>query len=361
MATGQLVIARGAAKPCFDILIMGRIILGSWRRLSCLLLQLTLLVKWFRGTQLTYVVGILICCTRLGNSLDALISPKLAENGHLSAPFYIGLGMCLFAWVTCLLLVKIDKAVDKQEEDEEQRNSLDGSDHSRRDSFTRENVFSLLNPLNLLLLLNCCTIYLAYHFLNNALHKNLMEEFHFSENQTGIIIFTVYMLSGVLSIPIGYELNKTGKRALSLIIASLALLGATLGFKFLQFEAKTPNHWVFVPLLGIVIFYAIYVVAFWPSIRLVADERVVGICYGSIFFAKNLLLTTLQLVFCDEDPESKKEKWHENFYIRCCLIVSIGIIVTIILYFKDSKEDAKLGRPVDHTGVEENHPIHIHI
>lgn len=63
--------------------------------------------RWFHGPYLSLAFSIVLCFSRLGSSVNFIVTPMLADSG-VPASIWVGAVMCLLSFIACLVLTALD-------------------------------------------------------------------------------------------------------------------------------------------------------------------------------------------------------------------------------------------------------------
>jgi len=75
-----------------------------------------------------------------------------------------------------------------------------------------------------LIVLSCVLLYcVLFPFLSNICNLMLQEKYGYTENQAASANFLPYLISAFLSAPLGFMIDKVGKRALVIMFSSLMM------------------------------------------------------------------------------------------------------------------------------------------
>ena len=142
-----------------------------------------------------------------------------------------------------------------------------------------------------------------------------------------------YFMSAGLSPPLGFAIDKIGKRA---VIASIAPLMLVAVHSTLAFSSGSP----ILPLVGQGVAYSCFAACLWPSVPFAVEEKSVGTAYGLITAIQNSGLAAFPLVV----SALKTASGHyiptvEIFFTSCAVC---GVVVGLFLNIMDAKTGGKL-------------------
>ena len=76
-------------------------------------LQNAYTARWFEGPLLALAFSVVLCFSRLGSSINFVVTPILAAQG-VPPSIWVGAGMCLFSMVACIFLTILDKKGERR-------------------------------------------------------------------------------------------------------------------------------------------------------------------------------------------------------------------------------------------------------
>jgi MFS family permease len=246
-------------------------------------------VKWFKGKELAFAMGMQMATARLGASIAFFFSAMFAGEGTANPnplnSIYIGLALLSIGLMTFIIYSFMDRKLDKQR--------LAQDDHDPADEFHLSDLKKLiLNPGVLVISLLCVLFYCGvFPFLKYAV--NMMQ------NKLGIDAATGGWISGLLPFgtiiitPIlGQYLDKKGKGA------SMMILGAALmTIAHLTFALVPLNE--FLAILAIIVLgiaFSLIPASMWPSVPKIVEERYLGSAFALVFWIQNIGLMTIPVL-----------------------------------------------------------------
>jgi len=338
---GQAITTLGLMQDSFNMMLVGQVVfsLGG----DCeLVAKSAMVVKWFRGKELSFALGIGLCIARLGSSLDSFISPKLyIWTNVISAPFVLGIVLCAFSFFCVVFLNMIDKQADEQDHAQETKKETVKPKLSDFKSFSL--VFYLL-------ILNCGCLYAGFYGFTNNLSDILITRFGFTQGGStaaGNIIPIIFFCAVILTPIIGGLVDKYGKRALIMLIACIIYLADHFFIAFYPDAPQNhPDYMAVVMLLGTGVFYSAYAAVFWPCLGLAVKERLTGIAYGIALSFQNIVLMIVPLFLGKLHDNTVNEKGG-YFWTQIALagFVGLGVLATLGIYIQDLRTTKRLDSP----------------
>jgi len=93
-------------------MLIGRAFFGVCSE-NLVIAQSAIICKWFKGSELSMAIGIIMTVPEIGSALNSLFTPILyANSGSLTLPLFISSAICGFSLLCAILLVYLDKKAD---------------------------------------------------------------------------------------------------------------------------------------------------------------------------------------------------------------------------------------------------------
>jgi len=279
-----------------------------------------------------------LCVSRLGSSIDSIISPKVYEwTGNLETPFFVGILVCVLSLGAVAAVNYLDAKLDKEE--------CLGTDNEVK-PFSLQDL-KKAKKIFFMIALNVALLYAGFFGFTNNLNDHMVSRFGFTPAQAGAIIPIIYICPSAITPFFGTFVDKKGKRVLMILIASFIFLFSHFFIAFLPDAPKgTISYDIIWGLVGVGIFYSIYAAVIWPCIALVVDEKLTGLGYGFTNSSQSLIMIFVPLILGHINVDTKEYK-EGYFWSQMCIagIVIVGIAVTFLVYFEDLRNGGRLNRP----------------
>ena len=180
-------------------------------------------------------------------------------------------------------------------------------------------------------------------FYAEGCFKNYCDAYETATKTSDSVMSIPYFISAGLSPPLGYAVDKVGRRAMIASIAPAMLIWVHMQ---LGFGSGSP----ILPLIGQGIAYSLFAAVLWPSVPFSVEKKSVGTAYGLITAIQNAGLALFPVVISGIQQSSggKYLPWCEVFFV-CCAIA--GVIVGFFLNVVDAKKGGKLNS-LDGKGME---------
>ncbi len=329
---GQAVVTFGASYPSFTIMIIGTGAMGIGLEALCTA-KCAMVVKWFKGQEIAFALGLTLTISRLGSSLSSYLTPWIYEQeGNLIVPMAVGVVLSAFSLCMIGLLSILDKYADVKDHE------LHTESGEKKEEFKISDMKSF-PAIYYMIMLNCMIAYSAIKgFLNNG-SDLMMKRFGFDLQLAGKYLSIVFILSTIFSPIFGGIADKFGKRV-SFLLASFVVL-ALVHVEVLLLEDGTPtnkNYWVVFAMVGTGIAYSAYAAIIWPCISLVVEQRMNGTAYGFTVAMQNLLCSIIPpLLGYLHDQTTSRDYGYFWTEVSLLVLSVMGILATILIRFKDRK------------------------
>ncbi len=121
VALGQLIFSIGCQFKIFWLAVAGRFVFGLGGE-NLTVAQNTFTVRWFDGKRLALAFGLVVAFSRIGTSVNFVVSPILSSNKENGVPItlWFGMGMCALSFLTCCAASLYDKWGEKKVEEQRQ-------------------------------------------------------------------------------------------------------------------------------------------------------------------------------------------------------------------------------------------------
>jgi MFS family permease len=291
VALGSLGFFGTGLKAKLISMIAGRILFGVGLETTCVLIQ-RVIVKWFKGKELAFAMGLNVVVGRLGSFFAISFGLDIA-GGKLSPALFaaasiIGVGTLLFiAYLT--FDIKLDKQMGVTQE------------QSPEDQFKLQDLVKLLTDKSFIFIaLLCVAFYSAvFPFLQYA-PDLLVNKFGFTFSMPDLSGMTLWQkiaaylqngpkVSGLIPLgtiiftPIfGKLVDKKGKAASLMILGSLLLIYAHVTLSLLNSVVLG-----YTGLFALGIAFSLVPAAMWPSVAKIVAENRLGTAFATMFTIQN--------------------------------------------------------------------------
>jgi MFS family permease len=243
-------------------------------------------VKWFRGRELAFAMGMQLATARMGASVAFFFSAKMAgvrmvdgiPEGNVLNPVYVGIALVTIGFLTFLTYTFLDARLDKQ-------TGQTGPVADPTEEFHVKDLRKIITNRGFLFIALLCVLFYSgvFPFLKYAV--NMMQ------NKLGVSAETGGWISGLLPVGtivltplIGTYLDRKGKGATMMIFGAALLTLAHLTFAIVPLN-------MFIAILAIIVLgiaFSLVPASMWPSVPKIVEERYLGSAYALVFWIQNI-------------------------------------------------------------------------
>ena len=328
--------------PSLKMMSFGFFLFGLGAETSIVVIS-KIVVKWFKGKELAFALGINLAIARFGTALALAFSGTLSDIGPWTKPIWIGASMLCIGILAFLLYIVFDIKIDRQV-----KSDLTASPE---EEFKLSDVLKIIKiPSFIYIALLCVTFYSAvFPFLKYATDM-MQNKFGLSGELSGKIT-SILPFGTILFTPLfGLFTDLKGKSASVMILGSVLLIAVHLTFSFTNI---TP----YVPMFILGIAFSLVPAAMWPSVAKIVDTNKIGTAYGLMFSIQNfgLWLFTLLIgkvldmsnkgITQDMISQGKARLDYTNPILMLAFLGILGIIFAILLKREDKKSGFGLELP----------------
>lgn len=157
-----------------------------------------------------------------------------------------------------------------------------------------------------------------------------------AENQAAVIMSIPYIISAILSPPLGFAVDVYGWRAIIAAIAPAILIIVHLMIGYTDVN-------IVIPLIGQGLAYTGFVSVLWPAVPLVVEERISGVAFGVVTSAQNLACAVVPLLIASIYSDSN-DKYIPNVELLFVAFASVGFVVGLYMNYYDINHGSVLNR-----------------
>jgi MFS family permease len=243
-------------------------------------------VKWFRGRELAFAMGMQLATARLGASIAFFFSAQIAgvkmvngfPEGNVLSPIYLGLALLSIGFLTFLIYIFMDRKLDHQ-------TGQTGTGADPTEQFRVSDLKKIITNRGFLLISLLCVLFYSgvFPFLKYAV--NMMQNKLDVSPEIGGIISGLLPVGTILLTPIiGVYLDTKGKGATIMIFGAILLTLAHLTFALLPLN-------MFIAVVSIIVLgiaFSLVPASMWPSVPKIVEERYLGSAYALVFWIQNI-------------------------------------------------------------------------
>lgn len=282
----------GASKKSMLVsMVIGRILFGIGLETTCVLISRTI-VKWFKGKELAFAMGLNLLVGRLGSYCAISFGLDIAD-GNIGVTLITSASIILFGTLLFLAYLIFDVRLDRQ--------MAAGAEVSQEDQFKFSDLVKLITDHSFIYIsLLCVAFYSAvFPFLQYApdllvnkfgftfampnlegmsFWEKIVAFFHNGPKVSGLIPLGTMVFTPIF----GRLVDKKGKAASIMIIGSILLIYAHLTLSILN------NVFLgYTGLFALGIAFSLVPAAMWPSVAKIVAENRLGTAYATMFTIQN--------------------------------------------------------------------------
>lgn len=245
-----------------------------------------IVVRWFRGKELAFALGMNIAFARLGTMLAfSLPIPIYEYFQSISMPILFCTVLLLIGFMTFMVFVVMDRKLDRERAQE---------GLAADEKFSFRDIYLIFQNRGFWYLSALCLLFYAAVFPFLKFATEFMAIKYAIEPKFAGYIVSLLPLGTLLLTPLfGGIYDKKGKGATIMIIGSLLLI-----FVYMVFSIGALNHWAVGVAMMIVLGVAFSLVpsAMWPSLAKIIPEQRLGTAYALTFWFQNIGLAGVPLL-----------------------------------------------------------------
>jgi MFS family permease len=328
--------------PELKMMIFGFFLFGLGAETSIVVIT-KIVVKWFRGKELAFALGINLAIARVGQGLAFNFSRPLSTEDFWTRPIWFAAILLSLALVLYMIYMIIDKKFDKYFH---YQASIDETE-----KFVFSDIFKFITkPSYIFITLLCVTFYAAFFpllkYLPDLLHNKYGFDADYAGNLTSIPVYSTVLFTPIF----GWFVDNKGKGATVMIFSSILLI---ISFLLITFTSLTP----FIPLSLLGISFSLIPAAMWPSVAKIVEEKALGTAYGLMFSLQNwglfLLPILIGVVLDRSNPGTTAKMIEEGMavydYTQVLKLLSLlgiaGLTFAVLLKYFDKKNNVGIELP----------------
>lgn len=268
--------------PSLKMMVFGFFLFGLGAETSIVVIT-KILIKWYKGKELAFAMGLNLSVARLGTMMAFLFSDRLAQQAPWYKPIFLGAVFLCIALLCFLIYIIFDLKIDKQIKED--------TGTAPEEKFHLRDIGKIIRiPSFIYITLLCVTFYSAvFPFLKFA-PDMLQNRFGLSGELSGLIVAVLPFGTIIFTPLFGLFTDTRGKSASVMILGSFLLVLVHLAFSFTRI---TP----FIPMLVLGIAFSLVPAAMWPSLAKIVDNIRIGTAYGIMFSVQNIGLWFFPIAF----------------------------------------------------------------
>ena len=271
---GQCTFAAGITIRQYWLAVVGRLIFGLGGE-SLTVAQNTYTQRWFDGKILALAFGLVVSFSRIGSSVNFLVTPTLAEaDNGVTLSLWVGSAMCGLSFCFVLVAAFLDRRYERfvKKTDEEEAPKL-------------SHIKEIPLPAWILYLI-CTMFYVGVLTFYTVASKIMQETGHkYSPKDATFFLAIPNFVSIVMSPLFGALVDKVGRALYFIMFASTMMICAHVAFL-----GNANEWWEIHPAfvfgwLGIG--YSMGAASIWPILSHIAPLKILGTAYGCMTAMQN--------------------------------------------------------------------------
>ena len=285
--------AMTALGPDFETIVAGRFLLGLGAE-PMIVAAVTVLARWFKGSELSFAFGLNLSISRLGSaSADWSTGFAAPLYSNWQDPLWLATGIGGVAVAAAMLYWMHERRV-------EGRAHL--GERAPPDELKLSQIFRF--PRTYWTIVALCVVFYATVFPFRGFAINYFQQAHGLDRESAGALSSLLPIAAIVATPIfGLIVDRVGKRSLFMATGSLLMLPLFLAITYLPpgplvglpGGADVPlTLLVCIGLFGLV--FSLIPAVLWPSVAQLVDEERLGSAYAMMTFCQQLGMAAVPLV-----------------------------------------------------------------
>mmetsp|Transcript_1750 Transcript_1750/g.4773 ORF Transcript_1750/g.4773 Transcript_1750/m.4773 type:complete len:540 (+) Transcript_1750:270-1889(+) len=320
--TGQTIFAFAVQIKVYILAVVGRFVFGLGGE-SLTVAQNTFCARWAPEGLLALWFGIVVSCSRVGSSVNFVVTPKLAGVPRVGVPLSVWTGTlaCCVSMTACCTAAALDFYG---------RNRIKKATNEAPPQLT--GVLKFKPPVWVLFLI--CVFFYGAVLTFYTVASNIMQNTGYLYSaETASALIAIPNLVAIGGCPyFGWFVDKNGRALFFLMFASLMLVVTHVGFLGNALEI-----WLIDPiplLIWLGIAYSLGAASMWPIVSVAVPPKLVGTAYGAMSAIQNLGLAVFpQIVgsLGDNFPGKRGYVYQLMFFIFVALVAALLAFINVFL------------------------------
>lgn len=262
------------------MMLIGRFLFGIGSE-SLIIAQSAIIARWFGTKEMALAFGLNLTVSRLGTVAAFFSFGYIAERAMSIHPvLWAACIFCLVSVISALVYAFSESAVYR-------KYGVTAYDEAQ-DKVTLSQIRNFLPGFWYISVL--CFLFYSCVFPFTAFATDFFHiKWGLSQDMASKIAGIHMVFSMILTPVFGLAVDKKGRRASMMALGTFLLIPV---FLLLAFTGLTP--WIAMSVLGLA--FSLFPAAMWPSVPLVADEKILGTAYGLISLIQNTGLFLFPLI-----------------------------------------------------------------
>jgi MFS family permease len=318
--------------PALKMMTIGYFLFGLGAETSIVVIT-KIVVKWFKGKELAFALGLNLSVARIGTMMAFLFSKSLAQQSPWYKPIFLGAGLLCIGLLSFLIYCIFDLKIDKQIKEE--------TGIAPEEKFRLSDIGKIIKiPSFIYITLLCITFYSAvFPFLKYA--PDMMEnKFGFAGELSGLIVAILPFGTIIFTPLFGLFTDYKGKSASVMILGSFLLIIVHLTFTFTKISP-------YIPMFVLGVAFSLVPAAMWPSLAKIIENNKIGTAYGIMFSIQNIGLWVFPILIgkildisnpdITQEMVNNKEAFfnYTNPMLMLSFLGILGIVFALLLKRED--------------------------
>jgi MFS family permease len=246
------------------------------------------IVKWFKGRELAFAMGLEMAIARLGVFAVFRLSPIFAENGGAVNSIFWGVTFLVVGFLTFFIYTFMDARLDKE------TGETAGSESE--ESFRVSDLWLILKNPGFLAIAGLCVLFYSAIFPFQKFATDMLSSKLDISIKDAAAMFSFFPIGAMVLTPfIGAFLDRKGLGATMMLYGAILLTVSHLIFALVPAESFTPLvAYATIVILGLA--FSLVPASMWPSIPKIVEERFLGSAYGLTFWIQNIGLLAVPIL-----------------------------------------------------------------
>ena len=246
------------------------------------------IVKWFKGRELAFAMGLEMAIARLGVFAVFRLSPIFAENGGAVNSIFWGVTFLVVGFLTFFIYTFMDARLDKE------TGETAGSESE--ETFRVSDLWLILKNPGFLAIAGLCVLFYSAIFPFQKFATDMLSSKLDISIKDAAAMFSFFPIGAMVLTPfIGAFLDRKGLGATMMLYGAILLTVSHLIFALVPAESFTPLvAYATIVILGLA--FSLVPASMWPSIPKIVEERFLGSAYGLTFWIQNIGLLAVPIL-----------------------------------------------------------------
>lgn len=246
-----------------------------------------LIVRWFTGKELALALGMNVAFARVGTMLAMAAPLRIYElTNSISTPILFGTAMLLFGLVTFIVVIVMDKRLDRQV-------ALNNATPDE-EKFRLADIISIIRMKGFwYIAVLCLMFYIAVMSFQKFGVEFLSLKFAIDSKSAGDYMSMLPIGALFLTPLFGGIYDKRGKGVSIMMLGCLMIIGVYALFAM----PSITSLWAMIGIIVLLgISFSLVPSAMWPSVAKIIPQHKLGTAYALIFWVQNIGLANAPLL-----------------------------------------------------------------